>query len=138
MATVAHMLERLLGAIKYAATKEKSFAAVFGAAITLIFAGTVAYSVGEGWSVGDSFYFAVATLTTTGSADPKLILTSEAMKLFTSLFVLVGIGILVELARQLGVGFVKRQEDHTAARHARLEERRGRRHKGDPPEKSAE
>ena len=38
-----------------------------------MFAGTAAYSLGEGWSVGDSLYFAVATLTTTGTADPKLI-----------------------------------------------------------------
>ena len=75
----------------------------------------------------DGFYFAVCTLTTSSIADPHLTLTHEALKIFTALYVLTGIGILVELARQLGVGFVKVREERHEARHAR-------RHKDDPPE----
>jgi len=85
--------------------------------------GTVAYSLGEGWNVVDGFYFAVCTLTTSSIADPKLTLTHDALKLFTVFYVLTGIGILVELARELGVGFVRER----SARHARH-------HKDDPPE----
>jgi hypothetical protein len=107
----------LLGAIKYAA-KEESFAAVVGAAIVLILVGTVTYSLGEGWNVADGFYFAVCTLTTSSIADPNLTLTHEALKIFTAIYVLTGIGILVELARQLGVGFIKMREEGSAARHA--------------------
>ncbi len=126
MLSVVTMLKRMLGAVKYAA-KEESFAAVVGAAMGLILVGTVTYSLGEGWNVADEFYFAVCSLTTSSIADPDLTLTHEAMKIFTALYVLTGIGILVELARQLGVGFIKMREDHHAAG-------RGGRHTEDPPE----
>ena len=123
---MVRMFHRFVGAIKHAA-KEESFAAIFGAAILLVFTGTIAYSLGEGWNVIDGFYFAVCTLTTSSIADPNLTLTHEALKIFTAFYVLTGIGILVEVARQLGVGFVKMREEHHEARHAR-------RHKDDPPE----
>ena len=77
--------------------------------------------------MADAFYFAVCTLTTSSIADPSLTLTSEGIKIFTAVYVLTGIGILVEVARQLGVGFVKMREEHRAKRHALL-------HKGDSPE----
>ena len=77
--------------------------------------------------MADGFYFAVCTLTTSSIADPDLTLTSEALKIFTAFYVLTGIGILVELARQLGVGFIRVREEQGATRRAR-------RHKDDPPE----
>ena len=61
----------------------------------------------------DGFYFAVCTLTTTSVADPNLTLTHDALKIFTAFYVLTGIGILVELARELGVGYVKEREERT-------------------------
>ena len=128
LTVVPEMLGRMLAAMKYA-RKEENFAAVAGAAFALIFLGTVTYSFGEGWSVIDGFYFAVATLTTTGVADPHLTLTHDALKVFTAFFVLTGIGILVELARELGVGYVTEREKRHAARHARHHE-----DKEDPPE----
>ena len=127
------MLHRFTGAIKHAA-EEETFAAIVGAAIALVLTGTVAYTLGEGWNIVDGFYFAVCTLTTSSIADPDLVLTHEVLKIFTTIYVLTGIGILVELARQLGVGFVKMHEEQSAARHAKLQERRDRRHKDDPPE----
>jgi Ion channel len=120
------MFKRFFDAMKYAA-REESFVAVAGAAISLVLIGTVTYSLGEGWNVADGFYFAVCTLTTSSIADPHLTLTHEALKIFTALYVLTGIGILVEVARQLGVGFVKLRVEQSATRHAR-------RHKDDPPE----
>ena len=118
MVSVISMFHRLVGAIKHAA-KEENFVAIAGAAFSLVLVGTVTYSLGEGWNVVDGFYFAVCTLTTSSIADPHLTLTHEALKIFTALYVLTGIGILVELARQLGVGFVRSREDHVAARQAR-------------------
>ena len=128
--SVLFALRRMLRAMKYA-VKEEHFGAVAGASIALILVGTVAYTLGEGWSVVNGFYFAVCTLTTSSIADPNLTLTHDALKIFTALYVLTGIGILVELARELGVGYVKEREErekHHAARHARH-------HKEDPPEK---
>ena len=122
MLSVVAMLKRMFEAIKYAA-KDEGFGAVVGAAIVLILVGTVTYTLGEGWSVVDGFYFAVCTLTTSSIADPNLTLTHDALKIFTAIYVLTGIGILVELARRLGVGYVRERE----ARHARH-------HKQDPPE----
>ena len=112
--------------MKYA-SQEEHFAVVAGAGVSLILVGTVVYSLGEGWNVVDGFYFAVCTLTTSSIADPDLTLTHEALKLFTTLYVLTGIGILVELAREIGVGFVKERTERHATRHAK-------RHKEDPPE----
>jgi hypothetical protein len=123
--SVASMLRRMFRAMKYAAHDE-NFGVVAGAAVTLILVGTVVYSLGEGWTVVDGFYFAVCTLTTSSIADPNLTLTHETLKLFTTVYVLTGIGILVELARRLGVGYVKEREEHHASRHARH-------HKDDPP-----
>jgi hypothetical protein len=120
------MFRQMFAAIKYAA-KEEGFIAILGAAILLVITGTVAYSLAEGWNVVDGFYFAVATLTTSSIADPDLTLTSEAIKIFTAFYVVTGIGILVELARQIGFGYVAMRADRTAGRQAR-------RHTGDPPE----
>ena len=99
--------------------------------IFLILLGTVVYSLGEGWSVVDGLYFTISTLTTGSIADPNLTLTHDWLKIFTAFYVLTAIGILVEMARELGVGFVKDREERDAARRARHQ------HKEDPPEKQS-
>ena len=96
-----------------------------GSALVVI--GTAVYSLGEGWNVVDGFYFAICTLTTSSIADPNLVLTHGTLKIFTAFYVLTGIGILVELAREIGVGFVNERSERHAARHARH-------HKDDLPE----
>ena len=112
--------------MKYA-REEEYFASVLGAAVFLILLGTAVYSLGEGWSVVNGFYFAVSTLTTTNVSDPSLTLTHDSLKIFTAFYVLTGIGILIELVREIGVGYVKEREDRSAARHARH-------HKEEPPD----
>jgi len=54
----------------------------------------------------DSLYFAVSTLTTTSVSDPDLVLEDRWLKLFTVFYLLIGIGILVEVLRRLGASFV--------------------------------
>eukprot|EP00854_Cymbomonas_tetramitiformis_P006307 gene6307-7559_t len=54
--------------------------------------GCVFYSLKEGWTVINSVYFAVVTLTTTGYGD--LTPTDNWSKLFTCLFAFLGIGII--------------------------------------------
>jgi len=115
MLTVLHMFERFLTAMHYA-FREEGFGKILGAAGSLILAGTIAYTLGEGWSVGDGFYVAVATLTTSSILDPDLTLTHAWLKVFTAFYVLVGIGILVEVARRLGMGFIAARNDA----HAKL------------------
>jgi hypothetical protein len=57
-------------------------------------------------SATHSFYFTVSTLTTTSVADPDLILQHGWMKVFAVFFQLAGIGVLVEILRRLGFGFI--------------------------------
>lgn len=79
---------------------------MLGAGGALVLIGTLAYALGEGWNIVDAFYFAVATLTTANGADPDLVLDNRWLKLFTALYLLVGIGMLVEIVRRLGAAFV--------------------------------
>ena len=115
------MLRRLAGALRVA-LREEDFGRILAAELALIIIGTLAYSVGGGWSVVDGLYIAVATLTTSSVLDPKLTVTDPWLKVFTAGYVLVGIGILVEVARRLGTGFiVARAEVEKAKEAAKLE-----------------
>jgi hypothetical protein len=66
----------------------------------------ISYALGEGWNIVDALYFAVATLTTTNASDPDLVLDHGWMKIFTICYLLIGIGVLVEILRRLGFAFV--------------------------------
>jgi hypothetical protein len=113
------MLRRLLGALRIA-LRDEDFGRVLAAALALVVIGTLAYALGEGWSVTDALYVAVATLTTSSVLDPDLTITDPWLKVFTAGYVLVGIGILVEVARRLGMGFiVARAEVEQAKREER-------------------
>jgi Ion channel len=110
------MFRRLRGALRIA-LREEDFANVLSAALVLILVGTLTYTLGNGWNIVDGLYFAVATLTTSSIADPQLVLNDAWLKVFTVFYVLTGIGILVEVARRLGFGFIayRRQEEAGAA-----------------------
>jgi Ion channel len=99
------MFRRVAKAFRYA-VREEEFLNVFGAGVLLVVIGTVTYTLGAGWNVVDALYFAVTTLTTTSVSDPDLVLQDGWLKLFTVLYLLVGIGILVEVLRRLGLAFV--------------------------------
>ena len=62
------------------------------ATLLIIVFGAVFYRVVEGWRWLDAFYFTVITLTTVGYGD--LAPQSDAAKLFTVFYILVGLGIL--------------------------------------------
>jgi hypothetical protein len=66
----------------------------------------VSYALGAGRNVVDALYFSVATLTATSVSDPDLVLEGGWLKLFRVFFQLIGIGILVEILRRLGLAFV--------------------------------
>jgi hypothetical protein len=105
------MLRRVLPAFRYA-IREEEFLSVFGAGLLLVVVGTLTYTLGQDWHVVDALYFSVSTLTTTSVANPDLVLTDRWLEIFTVLYQLIGIGILVEVLRRLGVAFitVRKQE----------------------------
>jgi hypothetical protein len=94
---------------------------VFWAGIALVAIGTLTYSLTQDRHVVDALYFAVATLTTTSVADPVLMLESRWLKVFTVLYLLIGIGVRVELLRRLVFAFIAvrrqpRPHNHRSAR----------------------
>ncbi len=99
------MLHRVRRALRFA-VREDDFLDVLSAGVLLIMIGTILYALGEGWNVVDALYFAVATLSTTNASDPDLVLDHSWMKIFTICYLLIGIGILVEILRRLGFAFV--------------------------------
>ena len=54
--------------------------------------GTIFYSLQEGWTLIDAFYFSVTTLTTVGFGDPAP--TTPVGKLFTVFYILSGLGLI--------------------------------------------
>jgi voltage-gated potassium channel len=68
----------------------------FRALVLLVFltllTGTIFYSLQEGWSLIDAFYFSVTTLTTVGLGDPTP--TTPIGKLFTVGYIFSGLGLI--------------------------------------------
>jgi voltage-gated potassium channel len=114
------MYRRFAQALKVAA-REEGFVAILGASVLLVIVGTVTYTTSQNWSLVDGFYFAVATLTTSSIANPHLVIKSAPIKIFTVFYILVGIGILVELVRQLGFAFVEVRKEEKAAKQAKAD-----------------
>ena len=116
MLSALMMLRRVLPALRYA-TREEEFAQIFGAGVLLVLIGTLTYTLGQDWNVVDSIYFSVSTLTTTSVSDPDLVLDDGWLKLFTVFYQLIGIGILVEVLRRLGIAFITiRAQEKRASR----------------------
>lgn len=107
----------MLAALRYAA-QEENFGPAFGAGVLLVAIGTLTYTVSQEWNVVDSLYFSVSTLTTTSVSDPDLVLQDGWLKLFTVLYQVIGIGILVEILRRLGIAFVAVQADARRAKES--------------------
>jgi uncharacterized membrane protein YkgB len=114
------MYRRFAQALKVA-TRDEGFVQILGAAVLLVIVGTITYTTSQNWSLVDGFYFAVATLTTSSIADPQLVIKGAPIKIFTVFYILVGIGILVELVRQLGFAFVEVRKEEKAAKQAKPE-----------------
>ena len=74
--------------------------------ITLV-GGTVFYSLEEGWSVVDAFYFSVMTLTTVGLGDltPK----TTIGKLFTVIYIFAGLSIILGFIETVAKETFRRQ-----------------------------
>lgn len=68
-------------------------------AFTQILVGTLVFRWLKGWSTVDSLYFSVVTLATVGYGD--LHPTTEAAKLFTVLYILLGLGVLAAFISEL-------------------------------------
>ena len=77
----------------WASLKDPEFQALFFLVVVTLAAGAWFYSLVEGWSLLDSLYFSVITLTTVGYGD--FYPSTTAGKIFTMLYIFVGIGLIL-------------------------------------------
>lgn len=75
------------------------------AVVFLIVVGMIGYHNLEGWNWIQSFYFTVATLTTVGYGD--LHPTTDASRLFTGGFILIGVAVSLTALGVLGAAYLE-------------------------------
>jgi hypothetical protein len=80
-------------------------ASAVSALLTLIAIGTVSYRILEGWTWIQAFYFAVATISTVGYGD--LSPTTDGSRLFTAIYILVGVAIAVSALGVIGMNYLE-------------------------------
>jgi voltage-gated potassium channel Kch len=84
---------RLLRGVTGAWRRDPEFRSLTFLVLVTLLGGTIFYSLEEGWSVVDAFYFSVTTLTTVGLGD--LAPQTTLGKLFTVVYIFAGIGIIL-------------------------------------------
>ena len=84
--------------------------------------GTVMYHRLEGWDWLDSLYFSVITLATVGYGD----FSPQTMggKLFTMVYVIIGIGIILSFLNAFYAHYIKVMEDEFAKREERKRQKK--------------
>ena len=100
------MLRRFVRAIVDVWRSDVAFRILLALVVSLLVSGTTFFTLVEGWSVLDAFYFSVTTLTTVGFGDPAP--TTALGKIFTILYIFVGLGVIG--------GFINVLAKHTFAR----------------------
>jgi len=102
------ILHRLLSEIHEQLTGVKpppGFIATISTLFILLVVGTAFYSSNEGWSYIDSFYFSVVTMATVGYGD--LHPTTPASKLFTVVYIFIGVGLGLYIFSTLARSFIE-------------------------------
>jgi voltage-gated potassium channel len=92
----------------------------------LVLTGTIFYWRFEDWTIIQALYFSVVTLTTVGYGD--LTPTSDGTQIFTIIYILTGLGILVALLASVAEHYVRQKAESPGPR-----ERLRARHRPDPP-----
>ncbi|MBN2459802.1 two pore domain potassium channel family protein [Candidatus Woesearchaeota archaeon] len=86
--------------------------------VSLLIIGTIVYSRLEGWGFVDSLYFSTTTLTTIGYGD--ITPSTEIGKLFTVLFALTGVAIMLYSLTILGTHYIHYLDTHKPAFEHRM------------------
>lgn len=79
--------------------EDKEYRDLLLTSIVILITGTFVYHEVEGWSYLDAFYFSFITLTTIGFGDfaPQ----TDAGKIFTIFYIIVGVGIILSFVNTL-------------------------------------
>jgi voltage-gated potassium channel len=99
---------RSVGVIVSGVREDPDFRSLALLVVGLLGSGTIFYMIVEGWGFVDALYFSTIVLTTVGLGDVAP--TSDAGKLFTTAYVLIGIGVLVAFAAAFAQRLVAQSE----------------------------
>ena len=116
MVTFFYDMIKLLVGIRHGIKNDVEFRILLFFLITLLAGATLFYYREEGWSVIDSLYFSVMTMSTIGHGD--LVPTTTLSKMFTIIFALLSIGIFVALMSKI-VGIVIRLKMLRRTKHVK-------------------
>ena len=111
---VVRLWRRSVGVIASGVREDPDFRALALLVAGLLGSGTIFYMLVEGWAFVDALYFSTIVLTTVGLGDVAP--TTDAAKLFTTAYVLIGIGVLVAFATAFAQRLVARSEQERDAR----------------------
>jgi voltage-gated potassium channel len=92
-------------------------------AAALVITGTIFYWRFEDWTIIQSLYFSIVTLTTVGYGD--FAPTTDATQIFTIFYILTGIGVFVALLASVAEKYIEQKAESPSARE-RLSARRHR------------
>jgi len=92
-------------------------------AAALVITGTIFYWRFEDWTIIQSLYFSIVTLTTVGYGD--FAPTTDATQIFTIFYILTGIGVFVALLASVAEKYIEQKAEAPSARE-RLSARRQR------------
>lgn len=91
------------------ALKDSEFRVLLLLASFTIIIGVLFYRFYEGWTWIESLYFCVVTLTTVGFGD--MAPTSDVSKLFTTIYIIIGLGIFLLFVNTLSAQLIKANLD---------------------------
>lgn len=88
---------------------DKTFRAGLALSFLILLSGTTFYRTVEGWSWIDSLYFSVMTMSTVGLGDLSPV--TSFGKIFTVVYIFVGVGVFVALFAQFAKALLKHTDD---------------------------
>jgi voltage-gated potassium channel len=87
--------------------------------VSIIAIGTVFFRFVEGWTWVDAYFFTVVTLSTVGYGS--LVPATTLGKIFTTIFIFIGLGIFAIAIQQFGSYAVRKRQEQSDRKAARLD-----------------